>query len=237
MASNVAAVVDGVLQQNKTPSSRNFEPAKGSKLDYQDFLQLLCAEMQYQDPLEPTSNTEYVAQLATFSQVEAMLAMQNTQQSAMANDLVGKTVILQVEDETTGRTNTVDGVVDYVLYKNGETYLSVNGNEYPLSSLETVVNNEYYEAAVIAATLANMVKYLPDLDNVRPEHEIMITQVKDIYDGLSDYQRQFVDDDTVKQIGEYWTRLQEVLEQQKESEGNGEDGGDSDSGDENENIA
>ncbi|WP_082223751.1 flagellar hook capping FlgD N-terminal domain-containing protein [Lachnobacterium bovis] len=26
--------------------------------------------MQYQDPLEPTSNTEYVAQLATFSQLE-----------------------------------------------------------------------------------------------------------------------------------------------------------------------
>lgn len=230
MASNVAAVVDGVLQQNKTPDSKKQELPKGSNLGYEEFIQLLCAEMQYQDPLEPTSNTEYVAQLATFSQVEAMLAMQNVQQSAMANDLVGKTVILQAEDETTGTTNTVDGVVDYVVYKDGETYLSVNGNEYPLSSLETVVNNEYYEAAVIAATLENMIKFLPDIDYVRPEHELMITQVKDIYDSLSDYQKQFVSDDTLKQINEYWARLQEVLEQQKGSEGG-------DGGDENENIA
>lgn len=218
MASNVASVVDGVLQQNKTPDSKKQETAKGSKLGYEDFLQLLCAEMQYQDPLEPTSNTEYVAQLATFSQVEAMLAMQDTQRSAMANDLVGKTVILQVENETTGKTSTVDGKVDYVIYKNGETYLSVNGNEYPLSSLETVVNNEYYEAAVIAKTLENMLEYLPDIDSVQPGHEVMITQIKDIYDEMSDYQKQFVSDDTTKKIDEYWTKLQEVLERQKESE-------------------
>lgn len=218
MASNVAAVVDGVLQQNKSPDTKKKELPKGSNLGYEEFLQLLCAEMQYQDPLEPTSNTEYVAQLATFSQVEAMLAMQNTQQSAMANDLVGKTVILQVENETTGKTSTVDGKVDYVVYQNGETYLSVNGNEYPLTSLETVVNNEYYEAAVIAKTLENMLEYLPDVDVIQPGHELMITQIKDIYDEMSDYQKQFVSDDTTKKIGEYWTKLQEVLERQKESE-------------------
>lgn len=218
MASNVAAVVDGVLQQNKSPDTKKKELPKGSNLGYEEFLQLLCAEMQYQDPLEPTSNTEYVAQLATFSQVEAMLAMQNTQQSAMANDLVGKTVILQVENETTGKTSTVDGKVDYVVYQNGETYLSVNGNEYPLTSLETVVNNEYYEAAVIAKTLENMLEYLPDVDVIQPGHELMITQIKDIYDEMSDYQKQFVSEDTAKKIGDYWTRLQEVLEQQKESE-------------------
>ena len=38
----------------------------------------LCAEMQYQDPLEPTSNTEYIAQLATFSQLESQLSVQST---------------------------------------------------------------------------------------------------------------------------------------------------------------
>ena len=75
------------------------------------------AEMQYQDPLEPTSNTEYVAQLATFSQLEAMLGMQDTQKNEMANNLVGKYVILKVSDETTGKTSYVDGKVDYVMYQ------------------------------------------------------------------------------------------------------------------------
>ena len=44
-------------QQNRKTSSAK---ASGSNLGYDDFLKLLSAEMQYQDPLEPTSNTDYV---------------------------------------------------------------------------------------------------------------------------------------------------------------------------------
>ena len=66
----------------------------------------LTAEMQYQDPLEPTSNTDYVAQMATFSQLEATLSMKeslttssdNTIKS-MANQLVGKEVVVEDDEE------------------------------------------------------------------------------------------------------------------------------------------
>ena len=102
MAEHVAAVKDGKLDYSYTDSSKKQSQATGSNLGYDQFLTLLCAEMQYQDPLEPTSNTEYVAQLATFSQLEATLSMQQSQENSMANDLVGKHVILKVEDENTG---------------------------------------------------------------------------------------------------------------------------------------
>ena len=59
-------------------------------------------EMQYQDPLEPTSNTEYIAQLATFSQLESQLSVQSTIEASSANDLVGKYVIMKVTSSTTG---------------------------------------------------------------------------------------------------------------------------------------
>ena len=36
------------------------------------YIELLVAQMQYQDPLEPTDNTEYISQLATFSSLEEM---------------------------------------------------------------------------------------------------------------------------------------------------------------------
>lgn len=219
MANAVGTVVDGVLQENKDPNAKKKELPKGSNLGYEEFLQLLCAEMQYQDPLEPTSNTEYVAQLATFSQVEALLAMQETQKSVMANDLVGKTVILKIENETTGKENLVDGRVDYVLYKDGETLLSVNGKEYPLSSLDTVVDNDYYEALGLAKSIQNMLEYLPDIDNVRPEHEKMIKQIGELYDSMTDYQKQFVDDETFQKLVDYRTRLEEVLKLQQEAEG------------------
>ncbi len=38
--------------------------------DFNTFLRLLTAQMENQDPLEPTNNTEFVAQLASFSAVE-----------------------------------------------------------------------------------------------------------------------------------------------------------------------
>ena len=95
-----ANVVDGKLDYTYTNSAQKKENPKGSKLGYDQFLQLLCAEMQYQDPLEPTSNTDYVAQMATFSQLEATLDMKNTQKDAMASSLVGQQVILKVETES-----------------------------------------------------------------------------------------------------------------------------------------
>ena len=49
-----------------------------SGMDKDAFLQLLVAQMKYQDPLEPTSNTEYISQYAQFSQVEALNNMSTT---------------------------------------------------------------------------------------------------------------------------------------------------------------
>ncbi|MDE5598481.1 MAG: hypothetical protein K2J04_11725, partial [Lachnospiraceae bacterium] len=52
-------------------SAASMENAKKKKsnstVDKDQFLQLLVAQMKYQDPLEPTSNTEYISQYATFS--------------------------------------------------------------------------------------------------------------------------------------------------------------------------
>ena len=70
--------------------------------------------MQYQDPLEPTSNTEYIAQLATFSQLESQLSVQSTIEASSANDLVGKYVIMKVTSSTTGETSYIAGTCDYV---------------------------------------------------------------------------------------------------------------------------
>ena len=139
MANIIASVEDGKLNYNYTDNSKkNGINPTGSTLGYDQFLQLLCAEMQYQDPLEPTSNTDYVAQMATFSQLEATLSLTETQENANASNLVGKQVILKVTSETTGQTSYVDGRVDYVLYENGEVFLSVNDQLYPASALDTV---------------------------------------------------------------------------------------------------
>lgn len=46
--------------------------AANSALGKDAFLQLLVTQMQYQDPLDPQDNSEYLAQLAQFSALEQM---------------------------------------------------------------------------------------------------------------------------------------------------------------------
>ena len=63
------------------------------------FLKLLVAQMKYQDPSNPASSSELMAQNATFTQVEKLeeIATQNAsmlalQRSSSAGALVGRTV-------------------------------------------------------------------------------------------------------------------------------------------------
>ena len=69
----IKPVEDGkVVDSSAEANSPSAKKKSGSTLDKEAFLKLLVAQMKYQDPLEPTSNTEYIAQLATFSSLEEM---------------------------------------------------------------------------------------------------------------------------------------------------------------------
>ena len=214
----IAPIEDGQLNYEYTNNSKkNGINPTGSTLGYDQFLQLLCAEMQYQDPLEPTSNTDYVAQMATFSQLEATLSLAETQTNANASELVGKQVILKVTSETTGETTYVDGRVDYVMYQNGEAYLSVNDQLYPASSLDTVADTEYYEGVTLAETLTNMVAALPDMENLSLSYQKALEQLREIYNGMTSYQQQFVPGETLETLREYEERMEELVKQAEEN--------------------
>ena len=80
------------------------------------FLKLLVAQMRYQDPANPASSSEFMAQTATFTQVEKLeeIATQNAQlltlqRSLSAGALVGHTVSYTDTDGTT-KTGTVSSV-------------------------------------------------------------------------------------------------------------------------------
>lgn len=231
----IAPVENGKLNYNYTDNSKqNGINPTGSTLGYDQFLQLLCAEMQYQDPLEPTSNTDYVAQMATFSQLEATLSLSESQQKATASELVGKQVILKVTSETTGATTYVDGRVDYVMYQNGEPYLSVNDQLYPASSLDTVADSEYYEGVTLAETVTNMVMQLPHMENLTTAWEKAVTQIRELYDGMTSYQQQFVSDETLGTLKEYEDKMKELLLQAEQSKESTEETDETESGSEDE---
>lgn len=56
--------------------------------DYTQFLSLLTAQVQYQDPLEPVDSTQFIAQLAQLSQVEQAV-QQNSQLETLTDQISG----------------------------------------------------------------------------------------------------------------------------------------------------
>ena len=141
--------------------------------------------------------------------------MQQSQENSMANDLVGKHVILKVEDENTGATNYVDGKVDYVLYEDGKTLLSVNNGLYSIDTLDTVSDADYYEAVTISKTFSNMVAQLPDIDNITMDYDKAISQIREMYDGMTSYQQKFVKSDDLQTLQKYEERIAELKKLQE----------------------
>ncbi len=149
MAVTQAIDSDGNLIQSQSYyNSTSSSTSSNDTLDKDAFLQLLVAEMQYQDPLEPSSNTDYIAQLATFSQVESMNNMQLTYQQSQGADLVGQAVIMKTESSS-GESGYICGRVDYMVTENSKVYLSINGSLYDIDDLDTVLEEDYYQTTVL----------------------------------------------------------------------------------------
>jgi len=108
-------------------------PGSAKGLDQNAFLQLLVKQIQYQDPMNPKSDTDMAAQMAQFTSLQQ--ASQSTSSLAMmqANSLVGSTVGLQIDAKT-----STSGVVTGVQMKDGAPQIIVNGNYYSLSQITAV---------------------------------------------------------------------------------------------------
>lgn len=88
---------------------------QASSLTQQDFLKVLLTQLTYQDPMKPTDNQQFMAQLAQFStlqqtqQLNANIETLISNQSALQSvGLIGRTVILSTDSGTV--TGTVKGL-------------------------------------------------------------------------------------------------------------------------------
>lgn len=140
MSELILPVDKGVVEQ--TPKRQNTEKAKNGELGKDAFLQLLVTQMRYQDPLNPSSNTEYISQLATFSQLEQMQNISAMASSSQALGLVGKHVVVKTRSET-GVINYSSGRVDFVSMNSGKARISVNGKLYSMDELDSVIDDIY----------------------------------------------------------------------------------------------
>ncbi|MDO5572799.1 MAG: flagellar hook capping FlgD N-terminal domain-containing protein [bacterium] len=208
-----APVVDGKIT-DLTASSESLSSttkSSNSTLDKDAFLQLLVAQMKYQDPLEPTSNTEYISQFATFSELEEMQNMSSAMDLSRASGLVGQQVIMKVTSESTGETTYEDGKVDYVVYENGKAYLSIGGSLYSLDDLDTVADKDYLDAYALATEFATAINALPTVGNLTSSYADGLANLREVYDDMTAYQKTFIASDLYKKFQEYETKMTDLL--------------------------
>lgn len=132
-----------------------------SALSQANFMQLLIAQMQNQDPTSPTSPTDYVTQLAAFSTVQgisqlnqSITSMMSMQGLSQAVTLIGKTVTY-----TTASGQTASGTVSSVSMVGGQPQLVINNANVGLSQVQSVqaaVKKTSSTASTGAATPASV---------------------------------------------------------------------------------
>ena len=125
--------VDATSLATATTTTDN-KASSAASVDYNAFLQLLVAEIENQDPTEPMKSSDFVAQLATFSQVEQSI-MTNTKLEQIltlsavsrADGLIGRTVTSS-DGTTTGEVKSI------LLTQGGAKAILTDGKEVQLDA-------------------------------------------------------------------------------------------------------
>ena len=111
------------IQANYEKYKSKFKDATEKMVNSDTFLSLLVAEMTNQDPMEPTSNTEFVTQMAQFTSLQYSKDAATYSQSNYASSLVGKTV--------------------QSVMKNGDSYtIKIDGVSFELSNITSIAQTD-----------------------------------------------------------------------------------------------
>ncbi|MEM9279622.1 MAG: flagellar hook assembly protein FlgD, partial [Pseudomonadota bacterium] len=104
--------VVNTVSNNTTPTFST-SSSNSNTVDYDAFLQLLVAQLNNQDPTEPTDNAELMSQLASFSSVEQQIQTNDRLDELIrsnvlgdATSLIGKAVA-SADGETAGIVKSV----------------------------------------------------------------------------------------------------------------------------------
>lgn len=143
------SVENGKIETEWTETYQKEDTKGTSELGKDAFLQLLVTQLQHQDPLSPQDNSEFVAQLAQFSSLEALQNLSSSMNNNQALTLVGKPVVVEVgKSQGISETTTVAGYVEFVKMVDGKAMLSIKGELYNFDDLEEVIDEDYLKAII-----------------------------------------------------------------------------------------
>lgn len=133
--------IDQIIQDTteKKKTKRNT-----GELGKDEFINLLVTQLQYQDPLNPQDDTQFIAQMAQFSALEQMQNLNSSYSATKAFSMIGKLVNANLSEDSGSMRNIV-GEVTSVKMKGGKTYVVVDDNDILVDNVLEVsdVVNQY----------------------------------------------------------------------------------------------
>ncbi len=143
MAISTVSSNSGAPVNSATGAASGNSLSNPAQLNESQFLQLLTAQLQNQDPTNPISNTDFTSQLAQFSSLAGIQQLNQNfqqllqiQQLSQGADLVGKVV-------TFGPTaaNAAQGTVGAASVQNGQLTFQIDGQNVPSDQVYSVLSS------------------------------------------------------------------------------------------------
>lgn len=112
------------------------EAAFSASLGQQQFLELFVTQLQYQDPLEPVGQQDFLAQLAQFSTVEGLEGLNSKFDDMLQLELVASGSEILGQEITTD--DGLTGIASEIRQDDGQVLINIDGTLVPLSGVVTV---------------------------------------------------------------------------------------------------
>lgn len=126
---------------NATGSSSSGSTDAFSKINSNDFLQMMIAQLQNQDPMNPMDDSQLLQQISQIRDIQASTELTSTlgnlsvgQNLASASALISKNVTA-----LDSKGNDISGVVQSVSMQNGQPQLVINGSNVSLSNIKSIL--------------------------------------------------------------------------------------------------
>ena len=160
---------DYAKQQASTAAGTN------STLGKDAFLQLLVTQMQYQDPLDPQDNSEYVAQLAQFSALEQM--------TNVAEELEKTNTLVSNIDSSllVGQLSSMIG--QKLQWTTTETVKDADGNAVTDANGKAQTTKTTYEGTVTGVSISDGSPSVIAKDTDGTTHKVVISDITRVGDG------------------------------------------------------
>ncbi|MDH7798664.1 MULTISPECIES: flagellar hook assembly protein FlgD [unclassified Beijerinckia] len=124
--------------QTSDTSTTSTAKAQPPTVDYNAFLTLLVAQMKNQDPTKPTDSTEFLSQLASFSNVEQTVQMNSKLGALLTNSALSQADGI-IGRKLTSADGAITGTVSSVtLQSGGLVAILDNGNKLAVTDGVTV---------------------------------------------------------------------------------------------------